>query len=41
MRKVMAVFRKEYLERVKKKSFFIGLILMPLFTTAVMILTLL
>ncbi len=40
MDKVMAVLIREYLERVKRKSFVIGLILVPLFMSAVIVLPL-
>ncbi|MBM4119000.1 ABC transporter permease, partial [bacterium] len=40
MDKVMAVFIREYLERVRRKSFIIGLILVPLFMSAVIVLPL-
>ena len=40
MNKIMAVMMREYLERVKRKSFFIGLILVPLFMSVVILLPL-
>ncbi len=40
MNKVMAVLLREYLERVKRKSFFIGLVLVPVFMSVVILLPL-
>ncbi|MCB9515263.1 MAG: ABC transporter permease [Candidatus Krumholzibacteriia bacterium] len=38
MNKVWAILAREYLERVRRKSFFIGLVLVPLFMSAVILL---
>ncbi len=38
MNKILAIFLREYLERVRRRSFFIGLILVPLLMGAVIIL---